>query len=146
VWHHADVGAAGLDGVNELPPILWEHARPAAEQEAVAAALAQPGLVHTTLTRIYGEQGTCRGIVSLTVRHLATGGAKRVYLVTAHTRDGAPYAFVLKQFLPIRLAYLPPGATVGGAQAHADDLDAHLLARMVWAARRVMCVARSAGR
>lgn len=117
--------------------IAWENARPAAEREAVAAALAQTGLVDATLTRLYGEHGTCTGIVSLTVRHLATGGAKRVYLVTAHTRKGDSYPFVLKQFLPIRLAYLPPGATVGGAEGHDDDLDAHLLARMVWAARRV---------
>jgi hypothetical protein len=117
--------------------IAWEHPRPAAEREAVAAALAQPGLVDTTLTRLYGEHGTCTGIASLTVRHLATGGAKRVYLVTTQSCQGDFYLFVLKQFLPIRLAYLPPGATVGGAQGHDDDLDARLLARMVWAARRV---------
>jgi hypothetical protein len=44
---------------------------------------------------------------------------------------------VLKQFLPIRLAHLPPGTTVGGAKAHDGDLDTRLLERMVWAARRV---------
>jgi hypothetical protein len=117
--------------------MTWENARPAAEQEAVAAALAYPGLVDTTLARLYGDHSIRPGSICLTVRHLATGGAKRVYLVTAHRGGGDSLAFVLKQFLPIRLAHLPPGATVGGAQANAEDLDTRLLERMVWAARRV---------
>jgi hypothetical protein len=120
-----------------LATIIWENARPATEQVAVAAALAQPNLLHTTLARLHGDDGALMRATWLTVRHLATGGAKRVYLVTAHRRHGNSYAFVLKQFLPIRLAHLPPGATVGGAQANAEDLDARLLERMVWAARRV---------
>jgi hypothetical protein len=117
--------------------ISWEHARPAAEQHDVQAALAHPNLLDTTLKRLYAEPAMQPTSVHLTVRYLATGGAKRVYVVTAHTRPGGMYAFVLKQFLPIRLAHLPPGASVGGAQAHADDLDTRLLERMVWAARRV---------
>lgn len=117
--------------------ITWENPRPATEQAAVAAALARPALVDTTLTRLHGDHGICTGIIRLTVRHLATGGAKRVYLVTTQTRDGDSYSFVMKQFLPIRLAHLPPGATVGGAHAHADDLETRLLERMVWAAERV---------
>lgn len=117
--------------------ITWETARPAAEQVAVAAALAHPSLVETTLRRLSREESSHTPVDHLTVRHLATGGAKRVYLVTAHRRDGSLCAFVLKQFLPIRLGHLPPGATVGGALAHADNLDARLLERMVWAACRV---------
>jgi hypothetical protein len=117
--------------------IVWEHARPSAEQDAVRAALAHPSLLDTTLTRLYAEPGLSPGIVRLIVRYLATGGAKRVYLVTAHTQQGGAYAFVLKQFLPIRLAHLPPGASVGGAHANAEDLDTRLLEHMVWAARRV---------
>lgn len=117
--------------------ITWESTRPAAEQDAVAAALAHPSLVDTTLTRLHGDSNTHGSVVRLTVRYLATGGAKRVYLVTAHIRNDDSYAFVLKQFLPIRLAHLPPGATVGGAQANDDDLDTRLLERMVRAARRV---------
>ncbi|HEX9868008.1 MAG TPA: hypothetical protein VGC99_05325 [Candidatus Tectomicrobia bacterium] len=117
--------------------ITWEHARPVAEQEAVQAALTHPSLLDTTLTRLYAEAGMRPASVHLTVRYLATGGAKRVYVVTAHTQPGGAYAFVLKQFLPIRLAHLPPGASVGGAQANADDLDTRLLEHMVWAARRV---------
>jgi hypothetical protein len=115
----------------------WENASPTAEQIAVEAALAYPGLVETTLRRLSGEEGSHTIVDHLTIRHLATGGAKRVYLVTAYRRDGSLCSFVLKQFLPIRLGHLPPGATVGGALAHADDLDARLLERMVWAARRV---------
>jgi hypothetical protein len=126
-----------LYGADILTALMWENARPVAEQKAVAAALAQPDLVDTTLTRLHGVQGICTGIMRLTICYLATGGAKRVYRVTAHTRHGASYPFVLKQFLPIRLAHLPPGATVDGAQAQDDDVDAHLLARMVWAAQRV---------
>jgi hypothetical protein len=117
--------------------ITWENTRPVAEQLAVAAALAYPGLLETTLTRLHGVDSVRTSATRLTVRYLATGGAKRVYLVTAHIRNGDSYAFVLKQFLPIRLAHLPPGATVGGAQANDDDLEARLLERMVWAARRV---------
>jgi hypothetical protein len=117
--------------------ILWEHARPAAEQDAVLAALIHPGLLDTTLTRLHAEPVMSPAIVRLTVRYLATGGAKRVYLVTGHTQQGGAYAFVLKQFLPIRLAHLPPGTSVGGAHANAQDLDTRLLEHMVWAARRV---------
>ena len=121
--------------------IVWQNSRPAAEQDAVATALAYPGLVGTTLTYLHGDDATRTRGIRLAVRYLATGGAKRVYLVTAHTQDDALRPFVLKQFLPIRLAHLPPGATVNGAEAHARDLDARLLERMVWAARRVNEVA-----
>jgi hypothetical protein len=117
--------------------IVWEPARPAVEQDIVQAALTQPSLLDTTLSRLYAEPAMHPAIVHISVRYLATGGAKRVYVVTAHTQSGGSYAFVLKQFLPIRLAYLPPGASVGGAQANADDLDAQLLKSMVWAAHRV---------
>jgi hypothetical protein len=117
--------------------ITWENARPAAEQAVVKAALAHPGLLETTLTRLYGDDGARVSAARLTVRYLATGGAKRVYLVTAHTPQGDAYTFVLKQFLPIQLGHLPPEATVGGAHAQSEDLDARLLERMVWAARRV---------
>jgi hypothetical protein len=120
-----------------LPPIVWENTRPAAEQAAVTAALAHPGVIETTLARLYGGMATAKTIGRFTVRHLATGGAKRVYLVTAQTRHGASRTFVLKQFLPIRLAYLPPGTTVGGANPHAEDLESRLLERMRWAAQRV---------
>jgi hypothetical protein len=119
------------------PGILWEHARPSAEQDDVQAALTHPGLLDTTLNRLFAETGMRQVILHLTVRYLATGGAKRVYVVTAHTQPGGSYAFVLKQFLPIRLAHLPPGASAGGAQANADDLDTRLLEHMVWAAHRV---------
>ena len=74
-------------------PITWENARPAAEQVAVVAALAHPGLVDTTLTRLHGDSNAHESIVRLAVRYLATGGAKRVYLVTAHTRQGDTYTF-----------------------------------------------------
>jgi hypothetical protein len=117
--------------------MIWEAIRPKAEQDAVAEALAQRGLLETTLSRLFDEHSFCLGRTSLIVRHLATGGAKRVYLVTAQTRHGHSYPFVLKQFLPIRLAHLPPGATVGGAEANAPDLDSRVLERMVWAIRRV---------
>jgi hypothetical protein len=121
--------------------IVWEHPRPVAEQASVQAALAHPRLLDTTLTQLYTESGMLPSIVSLAVRYLATGGAKRVYLVTVHTQQGGVYAFVLKQFLPVRLAYLPPGVSVGGAQADAEDLDRRLLEHMAWAARRVNEVA-----
>ena len=120
-----------------VAPITWENTRPAAEQVAVEAALAHPGLVETTLTRLHGDNGAHMSVARLTVRYLATGGAKRVYLVTAHTQQGDAYTFVLKQFLPVKLGHLPPEATVGGANAQSADLDARLLERMVWAARRV---------
>jgi hypothetical protein len=120
-----------------LPSIVWENTRPAPEQDAVKATLARPDLLDTTLTRLHAVPGIGPDIVRLTVRHLATGGAKRVYLVTAYTGHGNSYAFVLKQFLPIRLAHLPPGTTVGGVLANAEDVDARLLERMVWAARHV---------
>jgi hypothetical protein len=41
-------------------PITWENARPAAEQAAVAASLAHPGVVETTLARLYGKTATKR--------------------------------------------------------------------------------------
>jgi hypothetical protein len=117
--------------------IVWEHARPTAEQDDVQAALSHPRLLDTTLRRLHTEPVRRPAIVHLTVRYLATGGAKRVYIVTAHTQPGGSYAFVLKQFLPIRLAHLPPGTSVGGVQANAEDLDTRLLEQMVWAAHRV---------
>jgi hypothetical protein len=42
---------------------------------------------------------------------------------------------VLKQFLPVQLAHLPPDATIGGCKTPGEALDARLLERMVWAAR-----------
>src|SRR5688572_198826 len=110
--------------------ITWEPARPAVERDAVQAALTHPSLLDTTLTRLYAEAGMHPASVHLTVRYLATGGAKRVYLVTAHTQTGGAYAFVLKQFIPVQLAHLPPGASVAGAQANAEDLDTRLLEHM----------------
>jgi hypothetical protein len=121
--------------------ITWQNARPAAEQSAVIAALVHPGLLETTLTRLYGDDGPHTRLVRLSVRYLGTGGAKRVYLITAQLRHGVSYSFVLKDFLPIQLAHLPPGATVGGAKPHDKDLDARLLQHMVWAVRRVDAVA-----
>jgi hypothetical protein len=120
-----------------VTPIVWENCRPAGEQVAVMAALAYPGLVDTTLTRLHRDYRACGRLLHLTVRYLATGGAKRVYLVTAYTRQGEAYAFVLKQFLPVKLGHLPPETTVGGANAQSADLDSRLLERGVWAARRV---------
>jgi hypothetical protein len=118
-------------------PVVWEHDRPAAEQDDVQATLSYPGLLDTTLRRLHTELSLRPAIVHLTVRYLATGGAKRVYVVTTHIQPGGSYVFVLKQFLPIRLAHLPPGVSVGGVQANAEDLDTRLLELMVWAARRV---------
>jgi hypothetical protein len=115
----------------------WENARPAAEQAAVEAALAHPGLLETTLTRLQGDAGVHGRAARLTIRYLATGGAKRVYLITVHTQLGDAYTWVLKQFLPVKLGHLPPGTTVGGANAQSTDLDDRLLERMVWAARRL---------
>jgi hypothetical protein len=120
-----------------LAPITWENARPLAEQVDVAANLAHPSLVEMTLRRLSGEEGFHTTVDHLTVRYLATGGAKRVYLVTARTQHRDAYTFVLKQFLPVKLGHLPPEATVGGANAQSEDLDSRLLERMVWAARRV---------
>jgi hypothetical protein len=117
--------------------IAWEQARPATEQDAVAAALTHPGLLETTLARLYGETAAPQNIEGLRVRHLATGGAKRVCLVQVLPENHGSDRFVLKQFLPIRLAHLPPGATIGGAQAHDKNLDARLLERLLWAAQRV---------
>jgi hypothetical protein len=118
--------------------VLWQQARPADEEVAVATILAHSGLVETTLTRLYpGRPIEAHSRERFVVRHLATGGAKRVYLVQAHLSNGSVRQFVLKQFLPIRLAYLPPGATVGGAAHGAADLDARLLAHMAWAAQRL---------
>jgi hypothetical protein len=117
-------------------PITWEEARPVAEQAVVAAALAHPGLVDITLARLYGKAAALQNFECLRVRHLATGGAKRVYLVQALPENHGSHRFVLKQFLPIRLAHLPPGATVGGAWAHDNNLDARLLERLAWAAQR----------
>jgi hypothetical protein len=115
----------------------WESIRPAAEQVSVEAALAHPSLLETTLTRLHGDAGALGRAARLTIRYLATGGAKRVYLVTAHTRLGDAHSFVLKQFLPVKLGYLPPETTVGGANAQSADLDDRLLEHMVWAAHRV---------
>jgi hypothetical protein len=123
--------------MSRLPDIVWQKTVPAAEKAAVAAALAQPGLVDTTLARLYSDGGAGATFSRFTGRHLATGGAKRVYLIQAMPPDGRTYAFVLKQFLPIRLAHLPPRATIAGMTGHAAELDARLLQHMVWAARRV---------
>ena len=115
----------------------WESTRPAAEQVIAEAALTHPSLLETTLTRLHGDAGAHGRVARLTIRYLATGGAKRVYLITAHTRQGDAYTFVLKQFLPVKLGHLPPEATVGGANAQSADLDDRLLEHMVWAARRL---------
>jgi hypothetical protein len=120
-----------------FPGLRWETSLPQAERVAVAAALSQPGLLETTLTCLHGAVMASSDIAHLKVRHLATGGAKRVYLVMGVSRDGQTRPFILKQFLPIRLAYLPPGATVAGADANTAGLDGRLLERMVWAARRL---------
>jgi len=117
--------------------ISWEQAKPVAEQVAVEASLILPGLLDTTLTRLYALSGTSPVVVHLSVRYLATGGAKRVYVITARTQTGGTYAFVLKQFLSVQLAHLPPGTSVAGAPANAEDLDTRLLEHMVWAARQV---------
>jgi hypothetical protein len=120
-----------------VAPITWEDTRPAAEQEAVTAALDHPGLLETTLARLHGHDSVRLPASRLAVRYLATGGAKRVYLVRAYARHGDAYSFVLKQFRAVKLGHLPPEATVAGANAQSEDLDARLLQRMVWAARRV---------
>jgi hypothetical protein len=120
-----------------LPGFRWEKSIPQVERAAVAAALSQPGLLETTLACLHGVEPAAIDISDLDVRHLATGGAKRVYLVTGLARDGQTLPFILKHFLPIRLAYLPPGTTVAGADARSAGLDARLLERMVWAAHRL---------
>lgn len=119
--------------VVRLPEIVWEKGGPAVEQPAVAAVLEQPGLLETTLARLQGMQIASEHLLCLRVRYLATGGAKRVYLVTGLSPDGKALPFILKRFLPIRLAHLPPGATVAGADASTAGLEARLLERMVWA-------------
>ena len=121
--------------------IRWEKPVPAAERALVAGALLSPGLVQDTLNCLFGD---CVGPMhpqQLTVRYLAMGGAKRVYRVQVDAPSSQPLRFVLKQFLPRQLAYLPPGATVAGVRAGAADLDRRLLERMVWAARRVDALA-----
>jgi hypothetical protein len=128
VANWTDLGSSG---------IAWEHPRPVDEQRAVQAALTHPGLLDTTLARLVGNLARRSAIVHLNVRYLATGGAKRVYMVTAHPQTGEPYAFVLKQFCATQLVHLPPGASVRGAQANAADLEARALEHMVWAAQRV---------
>jgi hypothetical protein len=123
-------GAAG-----RAPTVVWEHAVPAAERRAAEESLARPEVVATTLARLHGLAVPPAG--RLSVRHLATGGARRVYRVRLLTPDGRAYPFVLKRFLPVKLAHLPPGATLGGPASQAADLDARLLDRMLWAARRI---------
>lgn len=117
--------------------VAWEKPVPASEQAAVEAALAHPGLLHTTLARLSSEDTAEARASHLLLRHLATGGAKRVYLVTVQTERGESSRFVLKQFLPVQLAHLPPGASLRGYRTSGAALDAQLLARMVWAARRL---------
>lgn len=128
----------GLDrAVSRRPDIVWQKPLPAIEQATVAAALAHPGLVATTLACLYKDGSAGATFSRFTGRHLATGGAKRVYLIQAMAANGRVYPFVLKHFLPMRLAHLPPGATIAGVTGHAADLDARLLQHMIWAARRV---------
>jgi hypothetical protein len=105
------------------------------ERSAVEAALAHHDLLPVTLERLSGEDVSGPSAMRLLLRHLATGGAKRVYLVTAQTASGGSCRFVLKQFLPVQLAHLPPDATIGGCKTPGEALDARLLERMVWAAR-----------
>jgi len=112
-------------------------ARPAAEVATVSAALLHPGVVETTLARLHRVTVAPLDVERLHVRYLATGGAKRVYLIQVTLRDEEMYCFVLKQFLAIQLAHLPPGATVGGVAHDAEDLETRLLAHVVWAAQRV---------
>jgi hypothetical protein len=119
----------------------WESPRSDTEQASVAAALVRPGLLETTLAHIHGDAAVHQRVTRLTIRYLATGGAKRVYLITTHTPLGNAYRFVLKQFLPVKLGHLPPQVTVAGASAQSADLDDRLLGHMVWAARRVNEVA-----
>jgi hypothetical protein len=122
--------------VSRRPDIVWQKTVPASEQAPVMAALAHPGLVDATLTCLYSDGGSAATFTRFAVHHLATGGAKCVYLIQAMAADGRVYPFVLKHFLPIRLAHLPPGATIAGVTGHAAELDARLLQHMVWAAGR----------
>ncbi len=121
----------------ETPDIHWERATPAAERAEVALALAHPGLVEVTLARLYSGRDFTPPPSRFAVRHLATGGAKRVYLVNVFAHPGGQYGFVLKLFLARQLVHLPPGVTLGGAFAQAVGLDNLLLERIVWAAQRV---------
>jgi hypothetical protein len=121
----------------ESGEITWEKPVPAPERSAVEAALTHPELLPTTLARVSGEKAADSTATRLVVRHLATGGARCVYLVTVQAGDGRARRFVLKRFLPVQLAHLPPGASIGGRRGHGEALDAHVLARMVWAARRI---------
>jgi len=107
----------------------------------VAAALTSPGLVPDTLNRLFGDWVVPHDPQQFTVRYLATGGAKRAYRVHVAGPSPKPLSFVLKQFLPRQLAYLPPGATVAGVRTGAADLDRRVLERMVWAAQRVDALA-----
>jgi hypothetical protein len=117
--------------------IAWEKPVAVSEQAAVAAALGHPELLPATLARLAPEEVAEVRATHLLLRHLATGGAKCVYLVTVQNGAGRVSRFVLKQFLPVQLAHLPPGATIGGHRTPGEVLDTQLLARMVWAARRI---------
>jgi len=117
--------------------IHWEGSIPEADCHAVVEALTHERLVEETLAHLAVDEVASLDPPRLTVRYLATGGAKRVYLVRVHSQRGDPFPFVLKHFLARQLAYLPPGATLGGLPAGAPGLDDRLLERMVWAARRV---------
>ena len=125
--------------------IAWEKPVAASEQAAVEAALRYPGLLTATLARLAHEEAAAAVATRLLLRHLATGGAKRVYLVTVQAGQSGWSRFVLKQFLPVQLAHLPPGATIGGCRTPGEALDAQLLARMVWAARRIDACAPGLG-
>jgi hypothetical protein len=118
----------------ESVEIIWEKPVPTAERLAVEAILRHPGLLSSTWARLLPQHTAGAIPRRLLLHYLATGGAKQVYLVTAQVDDGAPCQFVLKTFLPVQLAHLPPGATVGGASIPGEALDAQLLERMVWAA------------
>lgn len=117
--------------------IQWEGSIPEADRPTVVTALTHERLVEETLTNLTLDAIAPPDPLRLTVRYLATGGAKRVYLVRVHLQPDESFPFVLKQFLARQLAYLPPGATLGGLPAGAPGLDDRLLERMVWAARRV---------
>lgn len=123
-----------MTGISE---IHLEHRIPEADHHALVTALTHERLVEDTLAHLAVDGIASLDSLRLTVRYLATGGAKRVYLVNVHSQGGDPFPFVLKQFLPRQLAYLPPGTTLGGLPAGAPGLDDRLLERMVWAAQRV---------
>jgi hypothetical protein len=123
---------------NSIPfNITWKQARPPSEVAAVNTALMHPGVVETTLARLHRVTVGLPDVEGLHVRYLATGGAKRVYLIQVTLRGDVAYCFVAKYFLSVQLAHLPPGTTVGGASHDAEDLEARLLAHVVWAAQRV---------